>query len=187
MQNSPLNSTPSIGIFFGTEGGNTEAVAKQISEQLSACNVACCKNIAECETSELLNYDVILLGTSTWDIGDLQYNWEEKLEEIEQLDFTGIKVGLFGVGDAAGYPDTFVDGIGILWESMKEKGPKLIGAWSTKDYHFDDSKGLLNEDHFLGLVVDEDNESFLTAERVEQWSKQLVQELGLSDASSSAA
>lgn len=187
MSESGETSNPSIGIFFGTEGGNTEAIAELIRDQLAEQNLISFKNISECETSDLLNHDVLLLGTSTWNIGDIQYDWEEKLEEISQLDLKGIKVGLFGVGDAEGYPDTFVDGMGILWDSMKESGPVLIGKWPTKDYTFDESKGLLDEDHFMGVVLDEDNESALTPERIETWVKQLLQELKQGESANSAA
>lgn len=170
---------PRIGIYFGTETGNTETIAEQLREKLDSCTINGFADIANCPVSDLLNHDALLLGVSTWNIGDIQYNWEEKLDEIEAQDYTGIKVAIFGLGDAAGYPDTFVDGMGILWDRMKEKGAELVGVWPTDGYEFDDSKGMFDEDHFLGVVIDEDGEEEKTPGRINEWVAQLRNEIGL--------
>ena len=175
-----------VGIYFGTETGNTETVAEPIRDLLSGCNVAAFKDIADCPVAEMLQHEVILLGVSTWNIGDIQYNWEEKLDEIEAQDYSGIRVGIFGLGDAAGYPDTFVDGMGILWDRIKEKGAELIGIWPTEGYEFDESRGLYDDSHFLGVVIDEDGEAELPPERIERWVVQLLAELGVTNSSAAA-
>jgi flavodoxin I len=168
-----------VGIYFGTETGNTQDVAEAIQEQLQGCNVTACKEIAEVPVADLLEHEVLLLGVSTWNIGDIQYNWEEKLDEIQSQNYSGIKVGIFGLGDAAGYPDTFVDGMGILWERIKESGPELVGIWPSESYDFDESKGMHDESHFLGLVIDEDGEAEMTSDRIKEWVAQLQAELGV--------
>ena len=170
---------PRLGIYFGTETGNTEDIAERLRNKLSDCNVSGYSDIDDCPIGDLLNHDVILLGVSTWNIGDIQYSWEEKLDEIEAQDYSGIKVAIFGLGDAAGYPDTFVDGMGILWDRMKHKGAELIGVWPKEGYDFDASRGMFDDDHFLGLVIDEDGESQMTPERIDQWVEQLRHEIGL--------
>ena len=58
--------------------------------------------------------------------------------------------------------------------------PQLIGLWSTEGYTFDESKGLYDEKHFLGLGLDEENQAELHEIRVKKWAKQLRQELGIS-------
>ena len=171
-------SEPNVGIYFGTETGNTQEIAESIEKQLQGCNVSACQDIADVPVTDLLKHDVLLLGVSTWNIGDIQYNWEEKLDEIHAQSYSGIKVGIFGLGDAAGYPDTFVDGMGILWDRMKESGPELIGIWPSDGYTFDESKGMYDESHFLGLVIDEDGEAEQTPDRVREWVAQLHSELG---------
>jgi len=168
-----------VGIYFGTETGNTQDVAAAIQEQLQGCNVTACKDIAKVPVADLLEHEVLLLGVSTWNIGDIQYNWEEKLDEIQSQNYSGIKVGIFGLGDAAGYPDTFVDGMGILWERMKESGPELVGIWPSENYDFDESKGMHDDSHFLGLVIDEDGEAGMTSDRIKEWVAQLQAELGV--------
>lgn len=183
----PQTAGPDVGIYFGTETGNTETAAEAIRDQLAGCRVSAFKDIADCPVGDFLKHDVLLMGVSTWNIGDIQYNWEEKLDEIEAQDYSGIKVAIFGLGDAAGYPDTFVDGMGILWDRMKERGAQLIGIWPTEDYEFDESKGLYDESHFLGVVLDEDGEAEKSPERISTWIAQLLGELGVSTAEAAAA
>jgi flavodoxin I len=56
-----------------------------------------------------------------------------------------------------------------------------VGHWPTKGYHFEASKGLADDDHFIGLAIDEDRQPELTNERVDAWVKQIVEELSLAD------
>ncbi|MGS8713319.1 flavodoxin FldA, partial [Salmonella enterica subsp. enterica serovar Infantis] len=53
--------------------------------------------------------------------------------------------------------------------------------WPTAGDHFEDSKGLADDDHFVGLAIDEDRQPELTAVRVEKWVKQVSAELHLYD------
>ncbi|MDR8350456.1 flavodoxin FldA, partial [Acinetobacter baumannii] len=43
------------------------------------------------------------------------------------------------------------------------------------------SKGLADDDHFVGLAIDEDRQPELTNERVEKWVKQVAEELHLEE------
>ncbi|MEW5195197.1 flavodoxin FldA, partial [Klebsiella oxytoca] len=47
--------------------------------------------------------------------------------------------------------------------------------------HFEASKGLADDDHFVGLAIDEDRQPELTNERVEKWVKQISEELHLEE------
>ena len=49
-----------------------------------------------------------------------------------------------------------------------EKGGRLVGRWSTDGYEFDESIALEN-DEFLGLALDYDNQDSLSAERINLW------------------
>ncbi len=80
-----------------------------------------------------------------------------------------------GLGDADGYPDTFLDAMGIIHDRIKDKGAAFVGAWSTEGYNFNTSKGVVNG-MFLGLGIDEDNQKDLTSGRVEKWVAQLKNE-----------
>lgn len=170
----------SIAIFFGSTTGNTEYAADMISAELGAF-VSHMSDIADTEAEELLKYDVLMLGIPTWNVGEMQDDWDDFLPNLKGLDFTGKKIALFGMGDADGYPENFLDALGLLWDELKELGkPELIGIWPTESYTFEESKGLFDEKHFLGLGLDEENEPHLHEERVKRWTKQILEEANLS-------
>ena len=57
---------------------------------------------------------------------------------VTSVDFSGKKVAIFGLGDQEGYPDTFVDAIGVLANIVREGGDAVVGQVSTDGYEFDD-------------------------------------------------
>ena len=168
-----------IAIFYGSTTGNTENAADMIKDELGDL-VTTVSDIADIEPKDLLDYDVLILGIPTWNVGELQFDWEEFLPSLKDLDLTGTKVALFGMGDSFGYPDNFLDALGLLWNELKELGePELIGLWPTAGYTFDESVGKFDDDYFLGLGLDEENECDRHEERVKGWTAKLRQELGL--------
>ena len=64
---------------------------------------------------------------------------------------------------------------------IEPNGATIVGHWPTAGYHFEASKGLADDDHFVGLAIDEDRQPELTAERVEKWVKQVSEELHLDE------
>lgn len=85
-------------------------------------------------------YQHLILGASTWGIGDVQDDWFDGLTKLENTDLSGKTVALFGTGDPQGSPDSFVDALGVLYEKIIEQGAKVIGFWPTDGYEFDASK-----------------------------------------------
>lgn len=169
--------TASIGIFYGSTTGTTERIAQDIASALGAEHIGGPHDVAKVTADDFRRYDVLLLGVPTWNVGDVQDDWAALLPELKGLDLTGKKVALFGLGDARGYPDSFVDALGEVWSSLKPTGAELIGLWPTEGYDFVLSRGLHDETHFLGLALDEDHEPFLTADRIAAWVAQLQTEL----------
>ena len=170
----------SIGIYFGTTTGNTEAAAEVIKEKLTA-HPSHLIDVVNIEPEDLLTHDLLFLGIPTWNVGDLQYDWEDLLPKLNGLDLTGKKIAMFGLGDSYGYPDNFLDALGIVWEELKTLGkPELLGVWPTEGYTFEESRGLYDQDHFLGLGLDEENEAHLHDARITSWLTQVLKEAGLS-------
>lgn len=164
-----------IGIFYGSTEGNTEDVADKVKAALGDADV---HNVDSASADDLAEYDTIIFGASTWEIGELQEDWETFIDVLDDVDFAGKKVSYIGLGDADGYPDTFVDAIGMIHEKIADSGAEFFGAWPTDDYEYDESKGEI-DGKFLGLVIDEDNESDKTDDRVAEWVAQIKGELGL--------
>ena len=57
------------GIFFGSDTGNTENIAKMIQKQLGK-DVADVHDIAKSSKEDLEAYDILLLGIPTWYYGE---------------------------------------------------------------------------------------------------------------------
>jgi flavodoxin I len=163
-----------IGVFYGSTTGNTESAATEISEQLGNADLF---DIGTTPVSKLNEYDVLVLGASTWGIGDLQDDWEDVLSDLSGLALEGKKVALFGEGDQYGYEDTFCDALGILYEALEGTGAEFVGAWPTEGYDYLESRAEING-KFAGLVLDEDNQDDMTAERIAGWVARLKAELG---------
>jgi len=171
---------PQIGIFFGSTDGHTAAIAAQIKERLDArfCTAAeaSCVEVLDVgvETLEaMLDFDRLILGAPTWSIGQLQRDWEAALYEFDELDLEGRPVAIFGLGDQVGYPDTFVDAMIFLADRVRACGGRLVGAWPTVGYTFTNSWALEENGCFVGLALDEHNQSELTGPRLDAWLAQV--------------
>ncbi len=168
-----------IGLFFGSDEGNTELVAEKIQ---SCIGVDCVDlyDIADVTQLEFDQYNTIILGIPTWDFGQIQSDWEEFWSDLENINFTGKTVALFGLGDQFGYGDFFLDAMGDLYQVITQAGAKVVGFWSTEGYEFEASKAWLQEQGcFVGLAIDEDQQEELTDGRINQWCQQVCAEFGL--------
>lgn len=174
------------GIFYGSTTGNTEMVANAIAEALGD-EVALLQEISEASVEQFRSVDVVLCGASTWDIGELQFDWAEFLPSLEGIDLSGKAIGFFAMGDAMGYPYNYLDCLGEIWETLKESKARLIGKWPTEGYEFDESRGEIEPGWFIGLALDEDNEPDLTEERTNKWIAQIKDEVARFAAERSAA
>ena len=168
-----------IGLFFGSDEGNTETVAQKIQTCLGEAHVDI-HDISDVTQLDFAPYQFILLGIPTWDFGQIQSDWEEFWPDAETMDFTGKTVALFGLGDQFGYGDFFLDAMGMLHDVVVAAGAKIVGHWSAEGYEFDASKAFdVQSNRFVGLALDEDQQPELSNQRINQWCKQLVVELGL--------
>jgi flavodoxin I len=164
-----------IGIFFGTDTGNTRKVAKSIAKKLGDAADAPV-NVSKATVDDLLKYDSLILGTPTLGDGELPglsagceaESWEELLPQLKGKDMSGKVVALYGLGDQQGYGHEFVDALILIYEQVVECGAKVVGAWPTDGYEFEKSKSIV-DGQFVGLVIDNDNQSDLTEERIDAW------------------
>lgn len=168
-----------IGLFFGSDEGNTESVAHRIQQRLGEDNVDV-HDIADVTQLEFADYHHVILGIPTWDFGQIQSDWEDFWDDISEVDFTGKIVALVGLGDQFGYGDYFLDAMGMLHDVIVANGATIVGHWSVEGYDFDASKALTpDQSHFVGLAIDEDQQEEMTAARLNQWCEQVVAEFGL--------
>jgi flavodoxin I len=159
-----------IGIFYGSSGGNTKEIASRIAAKLNISSVDV-HDVASAKAADLEQYNVLLFGSSTWGLGDLQDDWEDFIHTVQSADLTSKKVGLFGCGDSGTYSDTFCDAMGKIYQAVKDK-TTVIGFTDTEGYSFDASESVVN-DQFVGLAIDEDNESDFSEDRINNWVEKI--------------
>ncbi|AFY37719.1 flavodoxin [[Leptolyngbya] sp. PCC 7376] len=167
-----------IGLFFGTQTGNTEEIAETIRTELGGESVVDLFDAADIDASDLSNYEYLIIGCPTWDIGELQSDWGGLYEDLDDVDFSGKTVAYFGAGDQIGYGDNFQDAMGMLEEKISGLGGKTVGQWSTDGYEHTASKADRGG-KFVGLALDEDNQSEMTADRISAWVAQIKPAFGL--------
>ncbi|MDJ0633852.1 MAG: flavodoxin FldA [Xenococcaceae cyanobacterium MO_188.B29] len=167
-----------IGLFYGTTTGKTESAAEMIQSEFGGAKVVTLHEIADVEGSDFAEYKCVIIGCPTWDIGELQADWQGYYDELDDVDFSGKKVAYFGTGDQMGYAENFQDAMGILEEKISSLGGKTVGHWSTDGYEHEASKAEKNG-KFVGLALDDDNQSELTESRIKEWVGQLKSEFGV--------
>jgi flavodoxin I len=172
-----------IGIFFGSDTGNTRRVAKSIHKKLGD-DADAPVNVNKATVDDLLKYDALILGTPTLGEGELPgltsgagaESWEEFLPKLKGVDLSGKLVALFGLGDQEGYGHEFVDALIFIYDQVIECGATVIGSWPTDGYSFEASKAVVEGD-FVGLVLDNDNQKDQTEERIDEWLEIVKPEL----------
>lgn len=157
----------SIGIFYGSSTGTTSDLAQKIASALGV-DSANVMDVANADVAAAAKYDVLLLGSSTWGLGDLQDDWESFLPKLKGENLSGKKVGLFGCGDASSYSDTFCAALGTIKAELANTGCTFIGAYPAEGYNYDETTAEENG-QLIGLCVDDANESDQTEARMERW------------------
>jgi flavodoxin I len=170
----------SVGMFFGSDTGNTEAIAKMIQKQLGKSLVDVF-DIAKATPEQIASFDLLLLGIPTWYYGEAQCDWDDFFPELENIDFNDKLVAIFGCGDQEDYAEYFLDAMGTLKDIIEPRGAIIVGHTSTDGYDFETSQALVDESHFVGLGIDEDRQPELTNERVKAWVIQIQEEMCLSE------
>jgi flavodoxin I len=160
-----------IGIFFGTYTGNTRRVATQMQREFGE-NKADLHNIAKTLLKDMEKYPFMVFDTSTWGRGELQDDWNFIIDELGDMDFKGRKIALFGTGNPIGSPGTFVDALGILYETLVETGAEIVGETPANEYIFNSSKAQRGN-HLVGLALDTHNDEKENNIKIKKWVESL--------------
>lgn len=163
-----------IAIVYSFNSVKSAKIAAKIADTIQGYSVEKL-NVEICNGKEFLLYDALILSVPTWFDGELPNYWDEILPALEGLDFKGKKIALFGLGDQKNYPENFCDAVGILGTFFSRKGAEIVGFTSREGYSFEQSKAW-NGEKLTGLLLDQENQSKLTDERVQKWLNQLEQE-----------
>jgi flavodoxin I len=160
-----------MAIFYGSTSGITASIAMKIQEHFSeeSCDIYNMEEDFD-GVEQMLEYDYLLLGCSTWGSGEVQNDWRDPINDmsIEKPDFTGKTIALFGAGDCVTHGEQFVSALGTLYDHFKKLGATLVGEFPLDGYTYEYSFAVRN-DKFVGLPIDEVNESDKTDDRIARW------------------
>ena len=137
-------------VIYGSSTGTCEAIAEKIASKLG-CEAV---NVQDLTSDIVAANQNLILGTSTWGAGELQDDWYDGLKTLQGSDLSGKTIAIFGCGDSSSYSDTFVGGMGELYNGIKASGAK-----------------------FIGLPLDDINEDDKTDTRIEGWLAAITPEL----------
>ena len=165
-----------IGLFWGSNTGNQEEASGFLKDFMESEGAEIDEyNIADTDPSKMLEYKYLIIGCPTWHIGELQDDWNFIYDKYKELDFSGIKGAFFGCGDQVGYPDNFLDAVGILAKTFMKNGGDIIGLCSTENYEFRDSVAL-DGNTFLGLGLDYDNDEEECVGQMIMWLEDILED-----------
>ena len=161
-------------IIYSFNTKKTGKIAEGIKEEFGDDNLIPV-NAEEITEESFLSFDRFILGVPTWFDGELPNYWDEFVPALEDMDLKGKNFALFGLGDQKGYPENFLDGLGIMAEILEVQGASMIGFTSTEGYEFESSRAARG-DQFAGLAIDYENQGSMNKDRVKTWVTQLKSE-----------
>lgn len=151
-------------VVYGSSTGTCEGIANEIASKLGTEAISASKLSANI----IAENENLILGTSTWGSGEIQDDWYDGLKVLKGSDISGKTIAIFGCGDSSSYSDTFCGGMAEIYNTAKDGGAKVVGAVDASDYTFDGSEAVI-DGQFVGLALDNDNEEYKTAERIDKW------------------
>lgn len=169
-------------VLYWPEGGAVDRCAHKIFSALTPEN-ADIFNLEEVDTAIFENYSTIIAGGSTvgaetWEEVSANNEWNLFLKKSKEsgLNLNGKNIAVFGLGDQILYPNHFVDDMAHIIKAFTDFGANAIGKCDTKGYRFSASKAVV-DGSFVGLALDDVNESELTDKRITAWLKQMENHL----------
>lgn len=158
-----------IGIFYGSSTSTTKNVAENIAKQFLNADIYDVCNVAPSKVGE---YDILLLGSSTWGDGEIQDDMLDFLSGVSCMNLKDKRIALFGCGDETN-EDTFCDAVGEMYNKLQATGATFLGQFNVDGFDFKYSKAVTDNNYAVGLLIDEVNHSELTSKRIEKWCKEI--------------
>lgn len=168
-----------IALIYGTTTGNTQDAAEKTQQILGTENVDLF-DVKDADLDVINEYSFIIFAIPTWDYGEIQEDWEEVWEALDNYDYSDKIMAFIGLGDQLGYGEWFLDAMGMLHDKVVAKGATIVGHWPVEGYEFEASMALTEDkSHFIGLALDDDTQRDQTEERLEAWCALIKEEMAL--------
>lgn len=123
-------------VVYGSSTGNTEILAGALTEELKSRFDVTARNVLDITPQDILDYDLIVLGSSTWEEGELQDDFRDFYDDMDQLDLSGKKVAVFGPGDSSW--EEFCRAVDLLEEKSQELKANLVSPGFKWDGDIDE-------------------------------------------------
>lgn len=112
-------------IAYGSTMGNTKEIAEAVYSGLKSENASVVlTDVKDINPDDLLSYDIILLGSSTWGDGELQDDFVDFVKSMDSINLENKKAAVFGTGDTF-YP-LFCEAVEILETRLRDCGAEII-------------------------------------------------------------
>ncbi len=76
-----------VGLFYGSDTGNTENISKMIQKKLGA-ELIDIRDIAKSTKEDIEAYDFLMFGIPTWYYGESQADWDDFMPTLKRLILT---------------------------------------------------------------------------------------------------
>lgn len=112
-------------IVYGSTTGNTELMAGHVAIGMKEAGAdVTIKDVRDANIDELTGYDIVVLGSSTWNGGELQEDFIDFYDDLEELPLEGTKAAAFGPGDSN--HESFCAAVDMLEQRLRERGATLV-------------------------------------------------------------
>ncbi|WP_028544053.1 flavodoxin [Paenibacillus taiwanensis] len=114
-----------IIMIFASMTGNTEDIAKAVERGIRSTEAELTvKEVMDAETSELANYDGIVLGAYTWGDGELPDEFLDFYDDMDELSLSGKKAIVFGSCDSSYH--AYGAAVDLLIEKLQSIGCEVV-------------------------------------------------------------
>lgn len=117
----------SVLMMYTSQTGNTELLTDILENELQQLGHKVTVKSFEFDVIDidaLADYDAVLVGTYTWDDGELPYEAEDFYIDLEGVDLTGQILGVYGSADS--FYDTYGLAIELMGDRLKNLGATMI-------------------------------------------------------------
>ena len=85
---------------------------------------------------DLLKFDLIVMGSSTWNEGELQDDFQDFYEDMGRLNLAGKKVAVFGPGDSSW--EEYCRAVDLLEEKSRQLRADIVASGFKWDGDIDE-------------------------------------------------
>ena len=124
-----------IVVLYGTESGNSELIAQDLSDKINADGRSAeVFDLQDFEPESITPENFYIVVCSTHGDGELPNTAQDFFEKFSQFegDLTGVRYAMFGLGDSF-YEETYSQGSEHIDRRFTELGAQRVGEYGRHD------------------------------------------------------